>query len=154
MLNILINTIPHDLQRYPTVGDWQYPADSVTVPVPIHPSNSKKEKMAPTTIAMAINDRVIVSEMCNADYELLVAIHELVEMHLCKKAGVTDAVVTAFDMCFEHDRAHGLEDGEPGDDPTAPYHDQHLAATTVEKCLAAVLGVEWDAYAKTVDALT
>ena len=80
-----------------------------------------------------------VSEMGDWRYELLVAVHELIEMRLCEERGVKEADVTEFDVTHP-------DLVEPGDSPDAPYHKEHMFATIVEKFLAAGLGVDWEAY--------
>ena len=87
-----------------------------------------------------------VSEMGNWRYEMAVAIHEVVEALLCKEGNVSEAAVDAFDMAYDGD-------GEPGDDPTAPYHRQHCFATAVERMLIAALGVPWAEYDAAVEDL-
>lgn len=80
-------------------------------------------------------------EFCERDprYVLLLAVHEMVEAMLCRSAGISTQQVDAFDMSF-------TGEGEPGDDPSAPYHYQHRAAEAAEKALAAELGVKWRTY--------
>jgi len=121
-LRISIETIPHQDQRYETCGDWYIGPDDT-----IH---------------------IKVSDMGNADYEFLVALHELCEFWLCNKRGITDEQITAFDKKFEEDRAAGLhgDDEEPGDDPNAPYRREHFFATIIERMLAHELGVDWAEY--------
>lgn len=118
MLNISIRTIPHNEQRYPTVGDWQR-IDGVIY--------------------------IRVSKLPNWRYEFLVALHELIEVMLCWNDGVTEKSVDRFDIRFEKKRKKGNED-EPGDDPRAPYVRQHCIATGVERIIAALLGVKWKKY--------
>lgn len=91
---------------------------------------------------------VAVKSMSDWRYELLVQVHELVEAALCKQRGITDDEVTAFDMQFEEERAAGLHSPteEDGDDPSAPYHKEHFAATNIERLLARELGVVWSDY--------
>ncbi len=72
-------------------------------------------------------------------YATLLFVHELVEALLCRSTGVSGAQVDAFDMAHQ-------EASEPGDDPAAPYHTQHLAAQAAECALAEHLGVNWDEY--------
>ncbi len=72
-------------------------------------------------------------------YAILLLTHELVEALLCRSAGISGRQVDAFDMAFKGD-------GEPGDDPSAPYHQQHLWAEAAERALAGELGVEWRRY--------
>lgn len=123
MKNILIKTIPHSEHRYETVGDYQYDEEG--------------------------NETIDVSEMNNEDYEFLVCIHELVESYLCKKRNISEESITAFDTDFEKNRAEGNTD-EPGDDPNAPYRKEHFFATTIERLMAAELGVDWKTYDDTV----
>src|SRR6202034_3881971 len=82
VMQIIIRTIPHEQQRYPTTGDWQY-------------------------IAGALH--VDVSDMGNENYEALVGIHEAVEAVLCRKAGIKEELVTEFDEAYEglRDALHG-----------------------------------------------
>lgn len=147
----LLQTIPHKLQRYETVGDWQ-------------PGNPAK---------------ITVSQMGNDDYEALVMLHEFVEFLLCQKRGITDKEVTVFDIAFEKARAaeirhimksyrrrgsYGrtvtrqaqidrINNMEPGDDSQAPYYKEHQFATAMEKALCHELGIDWHKYDKTVMSL-
>lgn len=77
--------------------------------------------------------------MCDWRYEALVLIHELIEMFLTRHHGIKWEWIDAFDM------AHPELD-DPGADPRAPYHREHLAATRIEKLLALLLGVKWSEY--------
>lgn len=123
-MKVILSTTLHELQRYPTVGDW-------------------------ITDGRGHLRDVRVSEMGNEDYHFLVGLHELVEGWLCAKRGITDADVTAFDEAFEAKRAPGNTD-EPGDDPQAPYRREHQFATLIERLVAFELGVNWEHYDKTV----
>lgn len=126
-MRIVIETIPHDQQRYPTVGDWILEGEDLTIRV---------------------------SEMGNWRYNAAVAVHELVEVLLCKDKCISQESVDAFDMAFETDRTNfGIDMGEPGDSPSAPYRDQHSFATAVERMLIAAFGLSWAEYDATVNAL-
>lgn len=83
---------------------------------------------------------VAVSKMSDPRYTVLLAMHELTEAILCRHAGVTTEQVDAWDM------GEGADLDEPGDDPRAPYHDQHDASSVVERFLAHQLAVNWNAY--------
>lgn len=98
-MRVVIETIPHAEQRYPTVGDWLWSDDETTL-------------------------TIRVSDMGDWRSEMLVALHELVEVILCKAGGVEQQAVDAFDIEFERKRAARNLD-EPGDDPAAPYRDEH-----------------------------
>lgn len=71
MNTTLIRTIPHELQRYDTAGDYRE-RDGVWY--------------------------VNVSKMSDWRYEALVKVHEIVEMILCKNDGVDWKDIDNFDM--------------------------------------------------------
>lgn len=124
-MKIVIETIPHNQHRYPTVGDWYR-----------------------TPSALYIK----VSDMGNPHYEFLVALHELVEAWLCEVAGIPEEAVTAFDRGFEKARPEGNLD-EPGDDPAAPYHHEHCFATGIERLMASYMKVNWRMYEAAIEEL-
>lgn len=128
-MNINIQIIPHEQQRYPTVGDWWYDPDGTI--------------------------QIRVSKMSDERYESLVALHELVEVLKCKHDGISQEAVDQFDKAFEALRAEGKlkdENAEPGDEADAPYQKQHSLATGVERIMAAALDVVWSKYADEVEA--
>ena len=130
-LHIYIDTIPHSEQRYPTVGDYWRP------------------KLFKNAIERL---EVRVSDLGNEDYEFLVAIHELIEEHLTKKRGIPEEAITKFDIAFEqHRQTNSIE--EPGDSPDAPYKCEHFFATSIERLIAAELGVDWLAYSAKINSL-
>jgi hypothetical protein len=90
--------------------------------------------------------RISVSELKDWRLEALVAVHELIEALLCRVDGVTEAEVDHFDFNFK-----GAE--EPGDDPDAPYYEQHQRASGYERLLAADLQVNWAEYERIIEAL-
>jgi len=146
-MKILIETIPHSSQRYDTCGDW--------------------------TVSPEGNWHIQVSQLHNWRREVLVAIHELVEMTLCRDKGITTKEVDDFDIhyqrklehlaqcnngtvCRDADHAQLRDETsaeEPGDCPDAPYYIQHQIATVVERLLAAQMGVDWLAYEDQVNNL-
>lgn len=71
MLTIHVETIEHDKQRYPTVGDWWIDPDGAL--------------------------QVRVSYMGNWKMELLVAIHEIIEQSLCLDRNISEESVSDFD---------------------------------------------------------
>ena len=123
---IKIAIIPHEAHRYETVGDYWYPSE---------------ERM-----------ELRISDMGNEDYEFLVLIHELIEAHLCRKRGILEPDIKAFDEAFEAKRPEGNTD-EPGFDPAAPYIKEHTFATKIERQLADELGVDWKEYDEVVNSL-
>jgi hypothetical protein len=125
MRRLMFISHPHKYQRYDTVGDYQ-DVHGVTL--------------------------FTISEMENEQYEYLVAVHELVEKILVDARGICLTSIDNFDQDYEARRQDG-DDSEPGDDPQAPYHAEHVFATTVERLLAGELGVDWEAYDKAVTGL-
>lgn len=127
-------TIPQSRQRYPTVGDWWIDAKGW---------------------------HFRISQLPKRRYELLVFIHEFTELTLCRLTRVAQARVDAFDMAYEARRrgkkvlipgkADSVLFDDPGDDPAAPYHYQHLIASAVERAAAALLLVDWRTYNKAID---
>jgi hypothetical protein len=89
---------------------------------------------------------IFVSETGNREYNLLIALHEFVEAILCKRRSITEDKVTAFDVSHP-------ELAEPGDDPKAPYHREHIEASCIEILFGNFLEVDWKDYANTVNAL-
>lgn len=88
-----------------------------------------------------------VSDTGNDMDAFLVGIHEAVEAMLCMRHGVTQLDVDHFDM------VEFKGDGEPGEDPRAPYHFEHAVAEVVERTVAAAGGVVWGEYSGRIDAL-
>ena len=128
-MKIIIETIPHSEQRYPTAGDWQFEEDGT-----LH---------------------IRVSEMSDPRYEFLVGMHEAHEAFLAHLAGVSEADVDAFDMKYEDDRDAGLHgpDEEPGMDPACPVYRQHRFADAIERLTALEAGVDWSSYEEEIETL-
>jgi hypothetical protein len=83
---------------------------------------------------------VYVSEFEDARSHWAIAVHELIEALLCTNNGISDGVVDAFDL------GEGADYDEPGMHPSAPYHKEHLYATSVERRLVNTLGVIWETH--------
>jgi hypothetical protein len=73
-MNAIIETIPHDKQRYETVGDWVIIADTIMVKV---------------------------SNLGDEYQNILIGIHELIEAVLCKRRGITEVIVDDYDMTYD-----------------------------------------------------
>lgn len=71
MNRIVIEVIPHENQRYPTVGDWQFVGSEL---------------------------RISVSAVADWRSQALVAIHEMAEAILCLAHGIPQELVDEFDM--------------------------------------------------------
>lgn len=128
-MKIKIETIPHENQRYDTVGDWTISEDGEIA--------------------------IFVSDMGNPDFEFLVALHELVEVKLCQKRGITQKQVDDFDIAYEKKREKSLtvDTSEPGDNALAPYRREHCAASGVERILASEMDVCWSDYETAINSL-
>lgn len=113
-MNIHILKVPSSEQRYDTWGDWYYEAESVLI--------------------IKVSDDV--PEMPTDDHQNLIALHELVEVLLCRKRGITQKQVDDFDF------ANGDCEGEPGDLPDAPYRKEHRFAMLIEHLMAHELGIK------------
>lgn len=124
-MKIVIKTIPHQDQRYDTVGDWTIEEDGFTIRI---------------------------SDLGNIYEEVCVAVHELCEMMLCFKREISQYDVDKFDIEFESNRKPG-DFSEPGDDPTAPYYKEHCFATTIEQMLAAEFRINWSVYEAKINSL-
>jgi len=69
-LSVYIRTIPHSSQRYDTSGDWLLQGGHIVVKV---------------------------SRLSRRDFELLVALHELVKAYLCQRDRISQKAVDAWD---------------------------------------------------------
>ena len=122
-MTIVIEVISSEKQRYPTAGDWNWTFD------PEHAVG--KHRLDQLTIK--------VSDLGDYKYNLLVAIHELVEAILCHRDGISQELVD------EWDKQHPSME-EPGDHPSAPYHKQHNKAMAIERMACELLDLDWQAY--------
>ena len=113
MGSVRIFTVPGHWQDYPTLGNWR------------------------TGACGSLS--IMVSEMGEPSHEFLIALHELVESFLCKRAGVTQEQVDEFDMSHP-------DSPEPGDEPDAPYLHQHQTATKIERLVCEAAGIDWNAH--------
>lgn len=125
-MNITVKIQPYKKMRYATIGDWVF--------------NKRGDLL------------ILVADLGNWRYNMLVAVHEIVEVLICKHRGITQNKVDKFDMAYEKRRKAG-DFSEPGDDPKAPYSAEHGIATGVERILAALLGVSWKKYEAKINSL-
>jgi hypothetical protein len=116
--SVMIVTVPPKAMRYRTVGDWFWKEPGCLI--------------------------IQVADTGNWIYNLLVAVHELIEVILCEVAGISEKRVSAFDLAHQ-------DDEDPGTHPKAPYHDQHITAMGIEMILAARAGVKWRIYEAALD---
>jgi hypothetical protein len=76
-----------------------------------------------------------------------IMIHELVEKALNDRYGIPDCAVDAFDM------GEGADLDEPGEDPRAPYHANHMKADSMEREFILYAGEDWIEYGDAIEAL-
>lgn len=119
---IVIDFIPHNDQRYSTLGDYFFDENGV------------------------LNIRV--SDTGNEYYNELVAIHELIEEMVTRHRGIDEPMIMDFDKDFEEERELGLHTNgeEPGFDNRSPYRDEHTVAEGIEMMLCGILGESWVDY--------
>lgn len=128
-MKIIIETIPHSEQRYPTCGDWFI-----------------KDEVLFIKVSQEVGDW---------KSQAAVALHELAEVFMCQHKGIAQFQVDEFDMKFEEERKAGLhsKSDEPGDSSKAPYYKQHQIASGIERIIAAELGIDWNTYTKAIEEL-
>lgn len=128
-MEIHIKTMPHSAQAYETVGNYWYDQDGVL--------------------------QIRVSDMKNKRFEVLVAIHELVEQFITECNGIAEQDITDFDLAFESARKLGLRmpTEEPGFAESAPYRLAHSFATGIELAICGMTGINWTDYDNTVNSL-
>lgn len=123
-MKIVIEFIPGEQQRYPTCGDYWIDADG--------------------------NWQIRVSRMQDWRSEIAVAMHELWELALVLQREIPIDQIDRFDMDFELFRPTGST-AEPGDDPRAPYYEEHASATAAEQQLCEALRLPWAIHDKHVN---
>jgi hypothetical protein len=110
-MNITIKSIDPAAQRYVTTGDWIWLPDGTL--------------------------QIFVPEYGNKNSAMLVAVHELVEAWLCRADGISEEVVSGWDL--DH-----LDAEEPAEVKGSPYFRQHKVATAVEKKICDALQIDWN----------
>ncbi len=119
-MRVVIDFIPHNEQRYPTLGDWE-----------------KKEVDGQEVMLIRI------SKLGVRESEIAIAVHELIEALLCDHDEITSKEVDDWDFAFVEGQRKGEigKDEEPGDHPKAPYHLQHVIAQRIENELVHSVGM-------------
>lgn len=130
MIDIHIKSIPHDKQRYNTLGDFYYDQAGT-----LH---------------------IMVSELGDPFAESMIAIHEFIEEMLTRKRGLTEPEILNFDLYYEERIKQGLvdPDSEPGFSNEAPYMREHIFADSVERMICAFSGLSWNDYEQKLNELT
>lgn len=114
-MEINIKSIPSELMRYPTCGDYWTDENGVL--------------------------QIRVTEMNKRSMQSVV-LHEIVEKFVTEYQGISEKEIDKFDINYENNRTEN--DTEPGDSPDCIYKDAHSFAIAIEMLLANKLGVDWD----------
>ena len=109
-----MKVIPHSDQRYDTLGDYWIDEDGTW--------------------------QFRVSDMGDWRYNFSVLLHEFVEFALLQHKGVSEEDVLAFDLAVPQDSPYA---DDPGFDPKAPYHEEHVYADCMERLIAPKLGMSF-----------
>ena len=115
-ISATIKTIPHMKHRYATLGDYVW-------------------KISKSSVVF----KIFASRELGIDSAFLVLLHEFVEMILCIKHGVTDGIITEWDVSHP-------DENDPGAIRGCPYYFEHMTALKVEKCVADAMGVDWPSH--------
>jgi len=119
--SINIKFVDDDKQRYDTSGDYYFTNNQLNIII---------SKEIVRRRGKLVRNRLV---------EFLILIHEMVEVLLVVARNISIDEIDEFDMIYKGD-------GEPGDEPDAPYRKEHQFATKIEKMMAKELGVGWDEY--------
>jgi hypothetical protein len=121
-MKIVIETIPLEKQRYPTIGDYFYEPDGTL--------------------------KILITETGNDFHSTLVAIHELVEQTLTDQKGIREEDILKHDLWVETEVTKGNypTDAEPGEHPRSPYYEEHMLAERIEKMICKHLGINFKEY--------
>jgi len=118
MIDIHIKSVPIEEMRIPgSLGDYWYEGKTL---------------------------EIRVAEYINADWETLIATHEMIEEWLTKRRGLTEPEIQAFDEMWS--KEHHSKDEEPGFDKRAPYLREHTFADAVERLALVVAGLSMQEY--------
>ena len=118
-MNIKIEFVPSASQRYSSAGDWFF------------------DESGNLIIRISNDDPDLPTE----DHQVLVAFHELTEVLLCRKRGITQKMVDEFDMGLGSYK-NIPKDEESGDQPNAPYRREHRFAMLIEHLMAHEFGMD------------
>ena len=116
-MKIRVNIVEPETQRYETSGDYFYNRKGYLI--------------------------FRISKQKTRFLEKMQLIHELIEQTLCEYSAILHERIDEFDMNYDMKNSTYQE---PGDDPNAPYHKQHVLAKDVEKMICKQLNLNFDEY--------
>lgn len=160
-MKIIIESIPHSSQRYKTVGDWFYKREHSFshkhtvngIPSCDHCHATEREISAvigPDCFYAPPTLHIRVSQFPKWQHEALIILHELIEALMCENVGTGQEAIDTFDMTWTPNGNYL----EPGDDPSAPYYQEHQFASGIERLLCSALYENWADYEASVNALS
>lgn len=88
-----------------------------------------------------------ISKTADPKTDFAVAVHELIEALACKLNGVLQSEVDHWDM------VEAAEETDPGLNPGAPYHHEHMTADKCERIFVEAVDLDWDTHNATLDQL-
>lgn len=109
---VVMKVIPHAEQRYDTLGDYWMDPDGTW--------------------------QIRVSDMGDWRYNFSVLLHEFIEFALITQHEVSEKSVCDFDLAVPAESKYA---DDPGFDPAAPYHEEHVFSDAVERLIAPHLGM-------------
>lgn len=122
-MKIVIEFVEPEMQRYPTCGDY--------------------------VIDKGGNWQIKVSKMSDARSMIAVALHELSEMGHVVTNEIPIEAIDRWDIDYETSRKPG-DNSEPGEHPSAPYHQSHAIATVLEILYCESLDLPWKEHSEIV----
>src|ERR1035437_1615084 len=116
-MKVVIEVVPPEQMRYWTVGDYiETPEGQV----------------------------IIIADQGDERANMLIALHEFVELFLTRQRGIKDEDIMPFDLEWEQKEAKGQTLAlEAGDEPGCPYGKEHRFAENLERLFCAELGLTW-----------
>jgi hypothetical protein len=102
------------------------------------PHNSQRDNTLDDWIIKGKILNIPVSNLGKIEYNALLIIHGLIEAVLCAQRGISEKSVREFDLKSKLD--------DPGQDPKAPYHKEHLEGNRFERLVARSFGIDWKDY--------
>jgi len=123
-MEIFIKAQPYQDMRYSTCGDYWFDAEEGRYDI-----------------------RVV--ETGNDDYDFLIMLHELIEMYLVKKRGISEPDIMAFDIKFDESD----KEGAPGDEIDCPAYKEHQFAEGMERIMCNEMNIPWHTYSDIIDGL-
>jgi hypothetical protein len=104
MKDIHIKIIPYAEMRYPSLGDYWIDGDNIEVRISGNRKNGE-----------ALDEREIAG----------IILHELTELFIVLHRGIDMDAITVYDKAYKG--------SDPGTNPKAPYHREHMTAMEVEE---------------------